>query len=352
MTNTVILKRSSVANAVPTVANLTEGELALNYTDGNLFYKTAANTISVIASNKFLSVTGNVTGGNIVTSGIVTATGNITGSYFIGNGSQLTGITVAAGSSIVNGTSNVVVAASGNVTVAVAGTAAVATFTTAGIIANSVAASNNGAGTNFKVGDDTWLGDINLSDTLSVRGQQNAANAYIVFGNADSTALGRAGTGPLTYGGAFSASGNVTGNYILGNGSQLTGINTNVTVGGSNTNVQFNDNGVLGGDGKLTFNKTTGTLSATSIVFPDSAGDTVGFTAPADVTSPVTWKLPPADGTIYGNVLATDTTGNLMWRGFSSTVFVYTRTSTVAVSAINGYVNILGRTGNIYVSIT
>lgn len=237
MPNTLILKRSSVANAVPTVANLTEGELALNYTDGNLFYKTAANTISVIASNKFLSVTGNVTGGNIVTSGIVTATGNITG-------------------------------------------------------------------------------------------------------------------GNLITVGQISATGNITGNYILGNGSQLTGINSNVTVGGSNTNVQFNDNGVLGGDSKLTFNKTTGTLSATSIVFPDSAGDTVGFTAPADVTSPVTWKLPPADGTIYGNVLATDTTGNLMWRGFSSTVFVYTRTSTVAVSAINGYVNILGRTGNIYVSIT
>ena len=287
MTNTVILKRSSVANAVPTVANLTEGELALNYTDGNLFYKTAANTISVIASNKFLSVIGNVTGGNIVTGGIVTATGNITGSYFIGNGSQLTGITVAAGSQIVSGTSNVTVAANSNVTVGVTGTT-VATFSTAGI---------------------TLPGNLN-------------------------------------------ATGNVSGNYIFGNGSQLTGITSNVTVGGANTNVQFNDNGALGGDGKLTFNKTTGTLSATSIVFPDSAGDTVGFTAPADVTSPTTWKLPPADGTIYGNVLATDTTGNLMWRGFSSTVFVYTRTSTVPVSAINGYINILGRTGNIYVSIT
>jgi hypothetical protein len=297
MPNTLILKRSSVANAVPTVANLTEGELALNYTDGNLFYKTAANTISVIASNKFLSVTGNVTGGNIITGGLVSATGNIIGNR------------VAVGN----------------------GTAAAPSL----LFINDVA-SDTGL---YLVSD----GNIGVSTNGTLRA---------TFLDTGFSVVGNVTGGNLITGGLVSATGNVTGNYILGNGSQLTGINTNVTVGGSNTNVQFNDNGVLGGNGNLTFNKTTGTLSATSIVFPDSAGDTVGFTAPANVTSPVTWKLPPADGTIYGNVLATDTTGNLMWRGFSSTVFVYTRTSTVAVSAINGYVNILGRTGNIYVSIT
>jgi hypothetical protein len=39
------------------------------------------------------SVSGNVTGANIFTSGGISATGNITGSFFIGNGSQLTGVT-------------------------------------------------------------------------------------------------------------------------------------------------------------------------------------------------------------------------------------------------------------------
>ena len=66
---------------------------------------------------------------------------------------------------------------------------------------DTVAATNNGAGTNFKIGDDVWLGDINLGNTFSVRGVANAANGYVVFGNGDSTALGRAGTGALTYGG-------------------------------------------------------------------------------------------------------------------------------------------------------
>ena len=82
------------------------GELAINYTDGNLFYKNSSNVVTVIASNKFVSVSGNVTG-----------------NYFFGNGSQLTGIN-ATSSQISNGTSNVaIVAANGNVQVAVAAVA-------------------------------------------------------------------------------------------------------------------------------------------------------------------------------------------------------------------------------------
>jgi hypothetical protein len=103
MTNTVQLKRSSVANSIPGTGNLVPGELAINYTDGNLFYKNNSNVVTVIASNKFVSVSGNVTG-----------------DYFIGNGSQLTGIT-STSNQITNGTSNVaIVAANGNVQVAVA----------------------------------------------------------------------------------------------------------------------------------------------------------------------------------------------------------------------------------------
>jgi hypothetical protein len=167
---------------------------------------------------------------------------------------------------IVNGTSNVVVASSGNVTVGITGTAAVAIFTTAGMVANSVSATNNGAGTNFKVGDDAWIGDVNNADTISIRGQQNAANGYIVFGNADSTTtLGRAGSGPLTYGGAFSATGNITGNYFIGNGSQLTGIasgsSSNINNGTSNVTVVSSGGNVtvgVGGTSNVAVFATTG----------------------------------------------------------------------------------------------
>jgi hypothetical protein len=92
MTNKITLKRSSQAAKVPVAGDLDYGELALNFTDGNLFFKSNANVITTLASTQFVSVTGNVTGGNIITAGQITATGNVAGNYFVGNGSQLTGI--------------------------------------------------------------------------------------------------------------------------------------------------------------------------------------------------------------------------------------------------------------------
>jgi hypothetical protein len=63
----------------------------------------------------------------------ITTTANISGGYFLGNGSQLTGIDAT---SIQNGTSNVrVVSSGGNVTVGVGGTANVAVFSTGGMSA-------------------------------------------------------------------------------------------------------------------------------------------------------------------------------------------------------------------------
>ena len=71
MTNKITLKKSSIGDKVPLPGDLEYGELALNYADGNLFYKNSSNAISTIASNKFVSVTGNVTGGNLSTPGIL-----------------------------------------------------------------------------------------------------------------------------------------------------------------------------------------------------------------------------------------------------------------------------------------
>jgi len=67
MSNNIILKKSSVGDKVPLASDLEHGELALNFTDGNLFYKNNSNVVTTIASNKFVSVTGNVTGGNVTT---------------------------------------------------------------------------------------------------------------------------------------------------------------------------------------------------------------------------------------------------------------------------------------------
>lgn len=60
---------------------------------------TAAQTnITSVGTLGSLSVTGNVDSGNLRTVGLVSATGNVTGNYFIGNGSQLTGIAASGAS--------------------------------------------------------------------------------------------------------------------------------------------------------------------------------------------------------------------------------------------------------------
>lgn len=55
-------------------------------------------TVSTSVSNSFvsISVTGNVNSGNLLATGIASVTGNVSGAYFIGNGSQLTGISSAS----------------------------------------------------------------------------------------------------------------------------------------------------------------------------------------------------------------------------------------------------------------
>ena len=119
------------------------------------------------------------------------------------------------------------------------------------VTAGTFAGTLNGTGQNFKVGDDAWIGDINTADTIGLKGQQNAANAYIVFGNSDATGkLGRAGTGPLTYAGAFTATGNIAGGNLSGTsivGTLTTAAQTNITSVGTLSSLTVTAN-VAGGN--------------------------------------------------------------------------------------------------------
>ena len=45
----VILKKSSVAGKIPLATDLDYGELAINYTDGKLFYKTSSNSVAELS---------------------------------------------------------------------------------------------------------------------------------------------------------------------------------------------------------------------------------------------------------------------------------------------------------------
>ena len=108
----------------------------------NLIYGTSLISISGNITAGNLSVTGNVTG-TVSAIGAVSATGNITGNYILGNGALLTGV-ITSVANINNGTSNVtVVSSGGNVTIGVAGTSNVAVFSSTGLAVTGSITQNN-----------------------------------------------------------------------------------------------------------------------------------------------------------------------------------------------------------------
>ena len=84
------------------------------------------SSLTTVGTLGSLTVTGNISSGNANLGNLATA------NFFQGDGGLLSNITATGGTSIVNGTSNVVVVASGNVTTSVAGTANVLLVKTTG----------------------------------------------------------------------------------------------------------------------------------------------------------------------------------------------------------------------------
>jgi hypothetical protein len=91
MANKVLLKKSSVGARVPVVGDLDYGELALNYADGKLYYKTSGNAIDTFPS---LSATATLTNKTLTSPTITSPT--LSGGTI--NNTVIGGTTAAAGS--------------------------------------------------------------------------------------------------------------------------------------------------------------------------------------------------------------------------------------------------------------
>jgi len=142
----------AIANAatVGTTLNVTGNVTGGNVLTGGLVSATGnitgGNVNTTLVTATTLSATANVQGGNLRTIGLISSTGNITsagniaGSFFVGNGSLLTGLSAAVSvQKIVNGTSNVEInATDGNVSFTVGGTANVVVVDTSTVYANVV----------------------------------------------------------------------------------------------------------------------------------------------------------------------------------------------------------------------
>jgi hypothetical protein len=162
----------------------------VQFNDGNGNLGASAN-FTFNNSTNLLTVTGNVT-----------ATGNVTGSYFLGNGSQLTGVVAIAADKLLNGNTSVTTTANGNVS--------------------------------FNIADPA-NGNIPIANLMVLSSNLLTVNANITT------------TGTIS---ANNFSGNFSGN--------ITG---NVTVPGPNTGIVFNDSTFANSSNAFTFDKTSNTAN-------------------------------------------------------------------------------------------
>jgi len=305
---TALISGSGVSNAGGSVntiqfnnSGVLDGSANFTLTGGNL----------VTLSGNF--VASNVSGGNLVTA-----------NFFAGT------LTTAAQPNI---TSTGTLAS-----LSVTGNANVGNLNTAGnVIASQVTANSNGTGNNFKVGDDAYIGDINVVNTMVVKGQQDGAQGYIVFGNTNSTSyIGRNGSNAITVTGAFS----VTGNANVGNigatnivGTLSTAAQPNITSTGTLAGLVVS--GAITPSANITYDLGNNTNRFKDLYLSNSTIYLGSQTISANATSV------SISGNIVGNITGT-ITGAATTAGTVTTAAQpnITSTGTLASLSVSGNANI------------
>jgi hypothetical protein len=175
---------------------------------------TANTIVPVVSANTNFTVTaanlqtfvntsaGNISGGNVLSVGVVSAGGNITGNYILGNGSQLTGLPALYGNA------NVVslLAGFGSNTISTTGTVTAGNITGGNVLTGGVVSATGNITGNYILGNGSALTGL----------PAGYSNANVV------TLLASFGSNSI------STTGNITASYFAGNGAGLTGITSNV----------------------------------------------------------------------------------------------------------------------------
>ena len=241
-----------------------------------------------------VSASGNVTGGNLITGGIITAVGNITGSYYFGNGSQLSGI-------LVDGAAYKTLSIVGNVTGASSGNTVLTSNTTVGILkviaANGIAMVGNATTGSYTIG---VLGSTNDGTLWGAGGDCGLVTDAATPPNYDNGLV----TDP------------VTSAYDLG-------VLTGALPGGPENAIQFNVGLTsFGGTANLIWSGTGANVGGYVSASGNITGSNANITATTAATSRTTGALRVAggagvagdiyagnsitvDGGAYGNVVTT-----------------------------------------------
>jgi filamentous hemagglutinin len=246
--------------------------------------------ISITGNVTSLNVTGNISGGNLLTPGIVSATGNVSG------GNLTTAGQVAATGNVSGGNVTTVgeVAATGNVSggnvttvgeVAATGNVSGGNLTTAG----QVAATGNVSGNNISA-----TNEISAGTTITATGNVSGGNLTTA---GEVTATGNVSGGNVTTAGEVTATGNVSGGNLTTAGQvAATG---NVSGGNVTTAGEVTATGNVSG-GNVT---TTGVVSATGNISGNNISATNEISAGTTITA--TGNVSGGNITTAGQVAAT-----------------------------------------------
>lgn len=316
---------------------------------GNLQDATGTNTIQLMNSD--IVVTGNISAGG-------GGTGNVTATYFIGNGSQLTGLPATYANSNVEtylptytgdlSPSNLVVSSSANLgavgNVIITGGSSGYVLSTDGSGTLSWVEQSGGGGGGSSISNGTSNLNIAASGgniTASVGGNANIivvtgtganVNGYLAVSGSFTTGTGTGGT--------IAGANAITANYFVGSGSFLTDIsslgngNSNVSIASAGSNVAV---GVSGTANVAIFTNTganingnlsvSGTLSA-------GVGSGGSITGANSITANYFVGKRYAETVVNGGT----TSGTLTPDVNQGTIFKYTLNGAVTINALGNAV--------------
>lgn len=289
-----------IANSLSVTGNVTAGNLSslgntntvdLSATGNILGENVTANTVFAntidaagnitgnnVLANSAVTAVGNITGGNITTNGEIGAVGNITGSNLIATVSVIT----------------VSVAASGDIT---ANNLSILGNISSDWILTENANIGNAEITNLSVTDLDTVGNVSVGGDLvannitannQINTQTLSAAGNIAADNILANLAVSAATGDF--------SGNVSASYVFGN----------LQAGGNNTEVQFNDSGIIAGSPSLVFDKTANAFTVSGNITGNQVfSDTVTANLVSSVNVAVSGNITYA-GAVIGNLI----TGN------------------------------------------
>jgi Major tropism determinant N-terminal domain len=226
-----------------------------------------------------VSAGGNITGGNI-NGASVSAVGNILGNYFLGNGSLLTGVNTTT-SKIVNGTSEANIGTSnGNANISIGGTSNVFVVASTGVYTTGLSSVTGNVSANYFLGNGSQLTGVTISSlpSLSVTGNISV--------NGSQTTIGNIVGGNINTAGLINASGNITGGNLRGTnltGTLTTASQPNITDVGTLNSLSVSGNitsGYVNATGHTgTSVSVTGSITGASLVGTISTASQPNITA-------------------------------------------------------------------------